>query len=698
MDFFEEITRGLATRRVGIEEFCESDQYCNKRLYPRQLVLLKLMFLEELTGPEEDILEHWIRGGRNGREVVISPKIRERVQYLRDAGYSHFREVVLVGGRRSSKGFITGLALSKLMYDTLQLQDPGLYYNIDSDKEIYFSCLASAQDQAKKYQYADFSSTIARCEAMQQNITKIQELEFSVATEADKQRMNRWKRQGGRVGRDISKLRGVALAANAATLRGSATIAICFDEMAHMQQEGESAATAASVYDAAIPALAQFGKDSMIFCNSSPYTKIGKFYERYSDGLKLNEDGQVVAPLMFTFQFPSWALFEGYQGHHSKYHKIPLRKAITQSPDWDPEAKDKDGKFIYSADDRDGIVIERDTERQDPEQYKVERRGQFAEIIDAFLRPEMVDRAYQGVPTRDGGFLALKTNWNYPSFKYQYKAHLDPSSTTAGFGFALGHIEEFEDRDGQLREHVVFDIVQRWLPEQFPDRVIDWEVVLQDVVKYINIFQPYEVTFDQFQSGAPIAFLNTYLRKNNMGDIRVYEKTATAQYNWNRAEVFRTALYQGLVHVPADTSDSEWSNRELKHLQQVNTAGRFPRVDRQEIGPVTTKDMADCLMEVTEALIGNVIARQSRQSLGELTPAFGAERGYQIGGRHDTMDDFYHSTKGSHNFREQRKNADPLGRPSQRVREQLDNLTSSRSGTWSTRSRRGGRPRGGRGW
>jgi len=693
MDFFDEITRGLATRKVSIEEYCESDQYCGKRLYPRQLVLLKLMFLEELTGPEEDILDHWIRGGRDGREIVISPKIRERVEYLRTAGYSHFRECVLVGGRRSSKGFITGLALAKKMYDTLQLQDPGLYYNIDPDKEIYFSCLASAQDQAKKYQYADFSSTVARCEAMQQNITKIQELEFSVATEADKQRMNRWKRQGGRVGRDISKLRGVALAANAATLRGSATIAICFDEMAHMQQEGESAATAASVYDAAIPALAQFGKDAMIFCNSSPYTKIGKFYERYEDGLKLTEDGKVVAPFMFTFQFPSWALFEGYQGHRSQYHKgVPLRKAITQSPDWDPMEK-KGDDYYYSADDRDGIIIERDTERQDPESYKVERRGQFAEIIDAFLRPEMVDRAYQGVPMRDGSTVSLRTNWSYPSFKFQYKAHLDPSSTTAGFGFALGHVEELEDTQGQLREHVVFDIVKRWQPEQFPDRVIDWEVVLDEVVKYINIFQPYEVTFDQFQSGAPISFLNTYLRKNNMGNIRVYEKTATSQYNWNRAEVFRTALYQGLVHIPNDTSDAEWSNRELKHLQQVNTAGRFPRVDRQEIGPVTTKDMADCLMEVTEALIGNVIAKQARNSLGELSPAFGAEGGYQIGGRNDqAMSTFYNGVakKPSLNtFREQKKNADPLGRPSQRVREQLDSLTASRSGSWNTRSRRG---------
>ena len=168
MDFFDEIARGLATRRVSIEEFAESDQYCGKRLYPRQLVLLKLMFLEELTGKEEDILTHWINGGRDGKEVVISPKIRERVEYLRESGYNHFREIVLVGGRRSSKGFVTGIAIAKKIFDTLQLQDPGLYYGIDPDKEIHFSCLASAQDQAKEQQYADFASTVTRCETCSQ--------------------------------------------------------------------------------------------------------------------------------------------------------------------------------------------------------------------------------------------------------------------------------------------------------------------------------------------------------------------------------------------------------------------------------------------------------------------------------------------------------------------------------------------------
>lgn len=694
-DFFTEISKNLAHKQVGIEEFCESSDFCGKRLYPRQLVLLKLIFLEEMTGAEEDILSNWIKGGRNGKEIILSPQIRERREYLQNLNYPHFREMVLVGGRRSSKGFVTGMALAKKMYDTLQLHDPGLHYGIDQDKEIYFSCIASSQDQAKKYQYADFSSTVARCRAMDDYLTKLQELEFSVATEADRQRILSLQAQGRKVpGRDMSKLRGVALAANASTLRGSATIALCFDEMAHMQQEGESAQTAASVYDAAVPALAQFGKDAMIWCNSSPYTKIGKFYERYDDGLRI-KDGKPIAPFMFTFQFPSWALFEGYQAHTSKYHP-PYRKVITASPDWDLE------ETKHSPEDKDAILIERDTERQDPDTYKVERRAEFAEIVDAFLRPEMVDRAYLGRPTRDGDYISIKTNWSHPSFHFRYKAHLDPSSTTAGFGFAMGHIEELEEQDGRVRSHVVYDLVHRWTPDQFPEGVVDWEIVLKDIVGWIDLFQPYEVTFDQFQSQAPIQWINRWLREHNMSNILVYEKTATAQYNWNRANVFRTALYQDLIHLPYDTPAALWGGQELKHLQQINTAGRFPRIDKQEIGPCTTKDIADCIMEVADALVGDIISNENRQALGEIDPVFGAQGGYQIGGRDSRLDSSYAGNGSSHSFKELRpRKGGPQGvsNPSaaDSVRQQLNGLMAARSGTWNSnpgRRGRGGRSRG----
>ena len=193
--------------------------------------------------------------------------------------------------------------------------------------------------------------------------------------------------------------------------------------------------------------MAQFRKDAMIFCNSSPYTKIGKFYERYADGL-LVQDGKPVAPLTMTFQFPSWALFEGYQTDT----KRRFRSAITVSPDWDPTEVNEQGKLFHSPDDRDAILIARDEERQDPDTYKVERRGRFAEITDAFLRPEMIDRAYMGRPTREHGvYVPMRTNWSSSSYLWKYKAHLDPSSTTAGFGFCMGHVEPLEEPDGRTR-------------------------------------------------------------------------------------------------------------------------------------------------------------------------------------------------------------------------------------------------------
>lgn len=706
-NLLDQINKNLTSKRVGIIEWAESDEYCNKHLYPRQRLLLKLIYLEELTGKEEDLLDYWIKGARDGKEITISPKIRERIEYLRGRSFPHFREVVLVGGRRSSKGFLTGICLAKKMHDLMQLQNPGAYYRIDENKEIYFSCIASSLEQAKKYQYSDFINTVSTCEAMVDNIFKQQELEFSVMTEGDKARLTLElrKQRSGRKGqsRDSSKLRGVALAANAASIRGSATIALAFDEMAHMQQEGESAQTAEQVYEAAVPALSQFGKDALIFLNSSPYTKIGKFYNRYEDAMKV-EDGEIIAPTMFTLQYPSWALYEGYQ--YDEYTPWHPQKHISTggvaSPDWDPDEKMADGSDLWSEKDKDSILEHQDKERQDPDNFKVEYRSQWAEIIDAFLRPEMVDRAYAGRPARDGSRTRMKTNWDNSSYVYKYRAHLDPSSTTAGFGFAMGHIEELEEvnsKTGELinRSHVMFDIVQRWEPDKFAGGAVDWEVVLKEVTRYIVIFRPYEVTFDQFQSQAPIQWLNKWLREQNMQDVRVYEKPATAQYNWNRAEVFRTALYQDLVHIPSDTAHAQWSNLELKNLQQVNSAGRYPRVDKQDIGPVRTKDMADCLMEVTDALIGNLVASQIRASLGMMAPELGAPGGYRIGGEAGkALASLYSGNKGMNTFKEMRPSKTVGGGTRSSARQNLDKIMSTRSGTWSRRhpGSGGGRSRG----
>lgn len=626
LDLLNALEANYGGRNVGISEFVESKKYCGKILYPRQRLLLKLIFLEELTAEEERILDYWIAGGRNQTEVQVSPFIRERIQWCRDNGYKHFREIVLVGGRRCSKGFITGHALAKLMFDTLQLNDPAAHYGIDSDKEIYFSCIATSQDQAKKYQYADLFSAVNSCQAMQRYIGKMQELEFSVKTESDIRKLEAWKRQGRKVIRDTAKLRGTALPANMSSIRGSATMAAVFDEFAFFMQ-GESAQSDNECYEALKPSLDQFRQDALLFCNSSPYSKVGKFYERYEVGME-TDNGAPAAPNVLALRFPSWSLFEGWW-------EDPLyvgpKKCITVSPDWDENEIDKEtGEYFYTPEDRQAIIIAREEERQNPDKYKVERRGNFAETIDAYLNPERVDQMYAGRPLPDAsGYEALRTNWNDSTYLHRYKAHLDPSSTTAGFGFSLGHVENIIV-NGLEQQHVVFDIIKRWRPQEFPNGVIDWETVITELLGYIDIFRPYEVTFDQFQSANAIQYLQRELRARGI-ETRVYEKTATAKTNWNRAETFRTALYMGLVHAPYDTEDNDWSSLELKFLQEIKT-GLVPRVDKQEVGPVQTKDMADCIMECVEALIGNVIATQARVDLAQAPIRGAGLGGYPIGG------------------------------------------------------------------
>jgi hypothetical protein len=127
---FDQVNSHLSIKNVGIQEFAESPDFCDKALYPKQRLWLKLVFLEELTDFENTLLDEWI----DSPEIVISPDVRERMKWCQDNDYPHFREVVMVGGRRSSKGFLTSMVLAKKMYDTLQLQDPNQHYGIDRNK------------------------------------------------------------------------------------------------------------------------------------------------------------------------------------------------------------------------------------------------------------------------------------------------------------------------------------------------------------------------------------------------------------------------------------------------------------------------------------------------------------------------------------------------------------------------------------
>jgi hypothetical protein len=405
------------------------------------------------------------------------------------------------------------------------------------------------------------------------------ETELSIHTPADLRKMSGVR---GKETRDLAKIRVAALASSADTIRGSASFVISMDEVAQMMA-GESRRSAAEVYAAAIPSLRQFDLDGMAFAHSSPYTKVGLFWDLYEQSREM-EGGFPAFPERFMMQYPSWTLYENDEG----------RKPL----------------ITYSM-----LKQER---KADPDKFRVEYMAQFAETVDAYLKPEFVDRMFVGT-TPDGR--VLKTEHAGVGI-FQYKAHGDPSQTTANFGFAIGHVEIFPTDDGEGNvidaPHVVFDLIDAFYPSEMKDEVIDWFVVMDTFTELIRNFRPREWTFDQFDSAQAIQQLRRKVVEMGVNDVRVREKTATPAVNQRRWDNFKAALYLGRVHAPAprqqlNARSLELARDELKFLQVKNG-----KVVKQDIGPVTTKDMADCIAEVTDALIGD--------SLGGTKAALGEQR------------------------------------------------------------------------
>lgn len=631
----EQAKREFKPTNVGIVEFSESEEYCGKPLYPLQRVLLKLMFLEEMEGWEEDILSWWIAGGRNN-EIIMSPQIRERREICRDEGRAHFGEIDLVGGRRSSKGHITGLAGAYKLYKTREIPDPSAFFNMDIDKQIEFSCIAAAFDQAKTRQFADFYSSINRCKALQPYISKRQEEVITVRADSDISLIAEMRKQGVNIARDFAKFRILPLAANADTLRGSASILTVFDEMAFMLP-GESRSSAQECYTAAEPSLAQFGHHALVFCNSSPYSRIGQFYEQYLLAMRKMDHNEGWYPMRLAFEFPSWALFDKWWlDPQSRW-----RNAIMVSPDW-PDQLDAD--VPESKLDSKNLAMrhaEQLKEKANPDTYRVEYRAHWAEVLDAYLDPGKVDAAFSG--KKPDGTVCARTGGG--TYLHTYMAHCDPSSTTAGFGFALGHVEEFPDTTGffpdGVARHVVFDMVKRWNPTDFPGKVINYIKVREELAVLANLFRPNAITFDQYNSVGMMQELREDVRKMGIQNLRISEVTATQKVNWNRWEAFKTALYLGLVHVPPDCIDmgrdgefdhSEYAKQELKFLQEIQT-GQTKRVDKQELGPIQTKDIADCIAEVTVKFLSSYIGDIMTRNFETARVLGGADGGYPIGGR-----------------------------------------------------------------
>jgi hypothetical protein len=600
----ETFRNALATSRPwdSIRDFTMHPSFCGQKLYPRQLTLLKLIYLEteNMSAYDIDVIDGWREGFKQKRDTFgVQPDIWQRVDYLKSRGYTHFPHVQAVLGRRASKGYIGGILGCERIAYLHSLDSWQRHYSLKAGTEGWLQVFATSQQQAQRTQFADIRYLVESCKYLQPWISSSKEGYFSIRTPADLRRIAELESQKVRVEREIASLKAIALSSNSATGRGLSTFSIFFDEMAHMIFGSGSTKSGEEIYDAAEPSLDQFGTDRLIYIPSSPFTKIGKFFELYRHGsvpmpherpdgtteltmvdakmLGLSDDDieegieeATAEPEMLIVQLPSWGLYEDWE--RSKSLGMPKFKRAVQ---------------VYNE------RMQR-LEQRNPEKFKVERRGQFADVQGAYLDPEKVDAMFE--PPTWRAPLEPQANGR---LSYQYRIHCDPGRTNANFALAIGHLEDAPtDEYGDKWPHVIFDYLRVWKPTDFSDHTIDYMQVQTEIADILRRFpSTTKLSFDMWNSAGPISMLRSEFSPR----IRIVEESFQEAANQKRAELFKSALNLGWIHSYRDDFGEQGTcllEQEMKFLTEVNG-----KVKKQDFGPVTTKDLWDCVAVVSTTLL-----------------------------------------------------------------------------------------------
>lgn len=610
----------------NIVDFAVHPSFCGMRLYPRQMTLLKLIYLEEETFTEydKDVVGTWSEGFKDRTNPVgVQPDVMDRLRYLKANGYDHFPHVQLILGRRASKGILTGILTAERVAYLYSLGDWQRHFNQVPGQIAEVQVVAPSLNLAVTRQFKDIRNTIVNCGYLREHIVGDKITEFFIRTPGDEQTIIENQLAGIQSDREIATIALKASTAASTSGRGGTGIVNAYDEYAHMVTGTGSAKTGEEIYDAFQPSLDQFGPTALTCVNSSPYSKIGKFYELYQQGrvtmeeynhregrlqtesfadraenqdIERDETKVVIAePTFLVVQLPSWELYTDWE----RSRQIPMlpgkKRAFTR---WnfpvqfrpDPEGT-PDEKVQYRRKVR------------NPDKFKVERGGQFATVQDAYLDENMVDRMFLLPGWRDP-----LTEQSRGKLALAYRAHADPSRTNANFGFCIGHLEDAPpDEYGYVWPHVVIDLLKVWKPEDKPDHLVDYVEIGEELDGYLTRFPTIKkMSYDQYNSAGFIAH-----QKKKFPNTRVLEQTFTAQENQDRFEKFKSALNLGWVHSYRDQFGEEGESLlelELKFLREKVTGSRVV-VDKQDIGPVQTKDLADAVMVVVTSLLHDSLDR-----------------------------------------------------------------------------------------
>lgn len=629
-DPFGQMKQALVTQKPwdNITDFATHPSFCGLNLYPRQNTLLKLIYLEteNFTNYDIEVISRWAEGFKDPSSPAgVQPDIWERVDYLKRNGYRRFPHIQLVMGRRASKGVIGGVLGAEQLAYFYSLDDWQSHYGLPAGKDGYLNCLATNQTQAKRFQFADIRATVEGCTYLQPAISTSREEGLTLRTPADLRLISQMQKDKIPIEREIASLRVIPMSSNSASGRGATSFGNIYDEMAHMISGTGSTQSSETTYESYQPSLDQFGRDSLTLVPSSPFSQVGKFYELYKSGSitleeynrkhelqlpilddeerELNaEEGLVEAvsdPEMLVVQLPSWSLYKDWE-HSEELGGPRLKRAIQYSPKGDKPENLRMARL----------------KSRNPEKFKVEREAQFSSVIDSYLNPAKIDAMFE--PFWNGRTLESQ---NKGRLDRTYRIHIDPATTNANFSLAIGHLEDSPEPDehGDIWPHVIIDYLHVWKAKDFPDHTIDYTVVYRDLVDVLKRFPTTSrFTSDAWNSAAFLAML----RQEFGNRIKFGEASFSDKGNRERAEYFKSAINLGWVHAFPDDlyegTEGSLLELELKFLSEKNG-----KIAKQDFGPVTTKDLADSVMEVTVDLLRDHLDNWEKALLG-ISPAFGS--------------------------------------------------------------------------
>lgn len=588
--------------------FVTGEQWLGRtNLYPRQATLLKVIFLRNdlLTDYDLSVIAEWESSFRRTGNNGITPGILDRMRNLREAGYRYFREVLLVLGRRAGKGYVSALAMSYVLWHYLAKGDPQGFYGVDRDKRLACYIYAGKKEQARDNLWRDLVNVITGGPCYSPYISKAMGESLSVFAPNDFVRMR--KLQGMKISTTADLATFIILPKESTVMsgRGPASFMLGFDEMAHIVTATGASRSAEEVYDAATPSLDQFRRDAFIVEPSSPWQMVGKFHQNWKNCLEMSEDGLPVYPEMMMLQLASWEIYEDWE----RAHDIPMFP-----PGFTGDLGEHEGPSPTFAPLKGAIQVYDDAmkrlEKANPDTFAVERLSHWQATMDAYLDPKKIALMFEPWNGRelqmtDQGVLSIF-----------YKGHADPSLANANFAVAIAHPEEV---DGIT--HCVFDMIHHWRPSDFPDNTIDYVQIEEELWQLIRAFKPDEFTFDQWNSAAVIAQLKKRAHLAQFPKrVVVYEKTATVKHNFERAENFKIGLNQGWIHSPT----YEQAELELRFLHLKNG-----KVEKQETGPVITKDVADCMFECVWTILGSQVGAFINGTLGGMSLGGTMQGGWQ---------------------------------------------------------------------